>query len=89
MTDDEAEGLHVVACDVLLLFASFGGLVDVAQLVDTDVHEHEEEDGGEGEGDAEGVLRRGFAVRRVAPRVEDEEEDDEDGLVGDLTPALH
>lgn len=90
------EGIDIVAGDVgagLGLGKLLGG---VGHLPGTVVDEPEGADGGEGKGEAEddlGGVSKGLAASRgggvAVAAVEDEEEDNQEDLVGELAPALH
>ena len=86
----QAEGLDVVTGDIGLLLGRIQLLRGQWHLVVTVVHEPEGADGWDSEGDTEGVLGREQGVGRVAGAVvEDDEQEDEDDLVEELSPTLH
>lgn len=86
----QAKRVDVVAGDVGLLLGDLELPGRLGHLVGTVVGEPQGTDGGDGERQAEDDLGALGAVGRVAIAVvEDEQEDDEECLVGQLTPALH
>ena len=89
---DELERLDVVTrlVDPGVLLASHQGSAGVLELVETVVSQPEGGQGHDPELDPEGPLSRDGRVRRVTGSVvEAQEEDDQDGLVEELTPTLH
>ena len=90
VTEGQLERFHVVTSDSVLLLGSHQLLGGQWHLVPSVVDEPEGTDGGDGEGDSVGPLGGHLGVGWVsAAVVEDEEGEDEDHLVEELTPSLH
>jgi hypothetical protein len=92
VVEDEFERGNVVSglIDPSVLLGSHQSGGRVLELVETVVGQPEGGQGHDPELDSEDPLGRDLAVRRVAASVvETQEEDDQDGLVEELTPTLH
>lgn len=88
--ESELEGLSIVAGHFGLLLRCSQLLACGSHLESTEVNEPEGTDSWDGKGDAVGPLGGHFRVRWVpASVVEAQKEDNEDGLVEELTPSLH
>lgn len=88
--EGQAQRVDVVAGDLVLLLGDLQLPRCLGHLVGTVVGEPEGADGGDGKGQAEDDLSGLRTVRAVALTVvEDEQQDDQQGLVGELAPTLH
>lgn len=84
------EGIKIVTGNIGLLLGGNKLSAGVGHLVGSVVDEPKGTDGGNGERQSECPLDSGEAIGRgSATGMEDEEEDNEEGLVDKLTPTLH
>ena len=90
MSGGHGKGVVIVAGNVALLLSSNKLSAGVGHLVGSVVDEPKGTNGWNGKRQSERPLDSGGAIRRrPATGVEDEEENDEEGLVDKLTPTLH
>ena len=88
--EGELEGLGIVAGDLGLFLRGRQLLARGSHLVGTEINQPQRADGGNGKGNPVGPLYGHFRIRRVpASVVKAQKGNDEDDLVGELTPALH
>lgn len=88
--EGELQRLGVVSGDIALALGLLELVACTTHLVRTEVDEPQRADGRNGEGDTVGPLRGHLGVRWVAAAVvEDEQQENQDGLVEELTPTLH
>ena len=86
---DNLEGLNVVSSDVAALSGGFEILIDILHLKDTKIEKVQNGECGNTERDPEGVLGCRLRIRRVGSGMKDEQKEDENELVRQLTPSLH
>ena len=89
VSDRQLERLLVITGHGLLLLRDLELARCRLHLVDTVVDQPQGASGRDGKGDTVGPLRHDGAVGTTAATVEDEQENDENDLVEELTPALH
>ena len=87
--EGQLQGLDIISSDLGPLLRCVQLLGCERHLVGTVVDEPESADCGNGERDTERPLSRDQRIWRLPTVVEDEEKDDQDGLVEELTPTLH
>ena len=89
MRHDQFERFDIVAGDTGLTLRQFQVSIGELEFVDTMVQEPESESKDEGKRNAECPLCAEFTVWGVSAAMENEEADDEDSLISQLTPSLH
>ena len=90
VAESKLQGLSVVAGDLALLLCRGQLFACRSHLVGTVVDKPKCPDGRESKGDTEGPLSGNLGVRCISTTVvEDEEKDNKNSLIGQLTPTLH